>query len=398
MTGKTISLTVSQKRHITIFNIVVPFLIGITIDLYVPSLPHIAAYYHVSKDLVQFTVALYLLGYGIGQFVLGILSDTFGRRKIFLTSTVFFVAVSFLSALSPNIYVLNLCRFLQGLGIAGMAASRNALAMDCFSGVELAKVMAVISTSWAIGPIVGPYIGGYLQHCFGWKSSFYFFGFYGLFIFLFTIKALPETNLDPQIFRAKRIFNSLRVIIKHPAFMMGMIILALSYSMIVIFNTIGPFLIQGVLRYSAVTYGKIALFMGLGYFIGTLINQQLLRFVDSLKIAFVGMIGAVLTSLIMLSLTWVPMNLYVIIFPACLLFIFCGLIFPNVFASCMSLFPKMAGTANALYGIFGTGGVFVFTMLSAFLKANSQRPMAVAYLVMSLACFLLFGKVRAKFN
>lgn len=392
-------LTIKQKRYITAFNILVPLLIGMAVDLYVPSLPHIAAGFHVGKDLVQLTIGLYMLGYGAGQFFLGILTDTYGRRRIFLMSVLFFTVVSFLAAVSPNIYILNLCRLLQGLGVAGMAVSRTALATDCFSGIELTKTLMLISMCWALGPIVGPYIGGYLQHYFNWRMDFYFFGAYGVVILLFTFFTLPETNLNKQPLHVKSIARSIKTMCTEPAFILGAIMLSLLYAMLVIFNTIGPFLIQEALKYSALAYGKIALFMGCGYFLGNLLSRQMIRYLDPLQVALIGLFSAILSATVLVVLAIIiPMNLWIIIIPTFFLFLSYGMIFSNVMSKCIALFPKNAGTACALYGMIGAGGVFLITLFATTLKANTQWPMAITYLIITLICFVLFFVIRRELD
>lgn len=388
-------LTEKERRHISVFNIIVPFLVGIAIDLYVPSLPDIVRYFHTSTHLVQFTISLYMLGYGIGQLMLGILSDSLGRRKIFLWSLVFFILVSLLAAWSWNIYQLIVCRFLQGLGIAGIGVSRRALAADCFSGEELTRAMTVISTSWALGPIIGPYIGGYLQHYFNWRANFYFFAFYGAVIFLMTHRTLPETNQYRMPLHFKKIGQSMKRIILHKAFLFGVIVLSLTYSMLVMFNTVAPFLIRNQLHYSAISYGRIALFMGFGYFIGNLSNRFLIRFFKALSLAEFAFYSALLIAIVMLILAKnLVLNLYIVIIPAFLIFLCCGLVFPNLMSKCMGLFPKNAGTASALFGVAVAGGVFLMTTFATTLNTTTQAPLVIAYVVIISICLIVFCWVK----
>ena len=75
-----------QKKHVFVLLFLIPFLMGTGTDLYVPSLPAITAYFKISAHLTQFTIGLYMLGYAIGQFFLGILSDSLGRKKISIYS------------------------------------------------------------------------------------------------------------------------------------------------------------------------------------------------------------------------------------------------------------------------------------------------------------------------
>lgn len=88
----------AQQRIAFILIVSISFLMGISIDLYVPSLPAISHYYHSTIASVEISISLYLLGYGLGQTVLGILSDSYGRKKYsFTPRCVFYYPVSSVS-------------------------------------------------------------------------------------------------------------------------------------------------------------------------------------------------------------------------------------------------------------------------------------------------------------
>ncbi len=384
-------LSNAQKTRITLLNIMLPFLLGMCVDLYVPSLPAITRYYHVSNDLVQLSISLYLLGYAVGQIFLGVLSDTYGRKKVLLISAISFTIVSFLTPLSPNIYILNLCRLLQGLSVAGFGAICRAIAVDCFSGITLNKAMTYISTSWALGPIVGPFIGGYFQHFINWQADFYFFGLYGIFIFIYVAIAIPETNQNFSPLRPKKTYKAIKTIFFHPFFLLSTAVLSLIYASIVLFNVIGPFLIQSTLKYSALDYGHIALILGLGNFLGNLTNRFLIQHINPMKITLVAILGILLMSLLMLILGFIfKINLYIIIIPVFILFYCSGFTFPNLMGKAIGLFPKMAGSASAVFGSVIVMSVFLVTLFATLLKTNTQMPLAITYCILLSICAILF--------
>lgn len=379
-----------QKRIIIILNIVTPFLLGTGIDLYVPSLPIITNYFHTTNHLAQLTVSLYMLGYSVGQLFLGVLSDGLGRKKILFLSAIFCTGVSFACVFSPNIEMLNVYRFLQGIGLAGLSVVCRAVLVDRFSGIQLNKAMTYISISWALGPILGPFIGGYLQHLFNWQADFYFFGLYGLMI---TVLAgmMPETHYHLQSLQPAHVVKTIRGILMHSVFFWGSIFLAFAYSALVMFNVIGPFLIQEVLKYSVVAYGHIALLLGIAYCLGNCTTRLAINYVSPMRVVFVSMIGAVMTSLCMLLLAlFLPMNLWVILIPIFILFYFLGLAFPNMATKCYSLFPELGGTAGAVCGSLMALGVFMVTAFGALLETKTQTPLAIVYMGLSLVCLILF--------
>lgn len=378
------------KRKIIILNIIAPFLLGTTIDLYVPSLPAIANYFHVANYLAQLGIGLYMLGYGGGQIFFGILSDSWGRKGVLLSSVALFVLASFITIWAPNIYVLNICRLLQGLAAAGFTTCR-AVTMDCFADLELTKAMTYISISWSLGPIVGPFIGGYLQHYFGWQADFYFFGCYGMALFFYIFLLVPETHNDLSPLNLCNICRAITSVIKQPVFLCYSLVLALTYAALVIFNVVGPFLIQVVLKYSVIEYGHIALLLGFGCFLGNTLSSRLIHYFKPMDIALFGIIGGIVTSLVLVGLgTAMQLNLYIVIIPVFLLFTFCGITFPNVMGYALNLIRKNSGIASAVMGTLQIGGVFLLSTLATALKTDSQMPMAIIYIAIMLANLLLF--------
>ncbi len=312
-------------------------------------------------------------------------------QKIFLGSLFFYVIMSFVSVFSPSIYVLIICRFLQGIGIAGIGAVVRAIAVDCFEGKNLIKAFTYVSTSWALGPIVGPFIGGYLQHFFNWQADFYFFGLYGLFIFIYAAFTLLETNLFLQPLHPTHVIRSIKDVILNPIFLLITVILALDYAVIIIFNMVGPFLVQVVLKYSAVNYGHIALFLGFGYFGGNFSNQWLIKYFSSIAIARTAMITAAFLSFLMIGLGCViQLNLWVVVVPTFFILACLGFVFPNLTSEVFVFFPKNSGTASAIFGSLTAVGAFVVTSFATLLKTHSQMPMALTYAGLLLINLILF--------
>ena len=109
---------ISPIAQIALF-FLTPFLLGMSIDLYVPSLPVITHYFSVAKHLTQLTISSYLLGYGIGQLFLGIISDSLGRKKLLVIGALLFMLFSFMCTQADSIYQLIAYRFFQGIAVAG---------------------------------------------------------------------------------------------------------------------------------------------------------------------------------------------------------------------------------------------------------------------------------------
>lgn len=384
-------LSKSRTRSIYFLVFIVPFLMGLGVDLYVPSLPSIVNYFNTDASLVQLTVSLYMLGYGVGQVVLGILSDSFGRRKILLLSALCFSIMSCACIITPNILILEISRLFQGICVAGLAVVARAMIPDVFSGVKLAKATNYFTLSWSLGPIIAPFIGGNLADKFGWKSNFYLFAIYGIFIFIYSYMKFEETNtnLVPLSFYTVR--KSLKEIICSPLFMIISTLSALGYGTIVLFNAVGPFLIEVLLKYTVKQYGMIAMILGCAYCFGATTNRLVINKFNSKSLLKFGIFTSFISSLILLVSSIIfKLNLYAIMIPVFMIFFFIGFIVPNALALTMSLFSEIAGTASSVFGTVTGIVVFIVTIFGSNLKSDSQIPLTLVYISLFILEIILF--------
>ncbi|UKA31286.1 Bcr/CflA family efflux MFS transporter [Photobacterium damselae] len=379
-----------KQQKIALFLVVsISFLMGIGIDLYVPSLPDMTHFYHANISYIQLTISLYLLGYGLGQIILGSLSDSYGRRKIFIASSMVFSISSMLCIVSDSIIYLNLFRLLQGLAIAGLASGMRAIIVDLFSGLELKKMANYFALSWAIGPIVAPFIGANLADKFGWQANFYLFTVYGIILFFVCTLLFKESNKNIIHFNVKNFTANLVIIITNKDFTLLSIIYGLSYSTVLIFNTVGPYLIEVKLNYSILFYGNLAMFLGCAYFIGTMINRYLIIQYDNKSILQSGIILSSISSIVMLLLMTFHQNIFTLTVPIFAIFVFIGLIVPNAIAITMTLFPKQAGMATSLCGTIVGLIVFSVTYIIGLFKVT---PIELAITYISIFIIINFIK------
>jgi len=113
--------------------------------------------------LAGVVVGGYALTQALFQVPFGLLSDRIGRKKAILIGLLIFIVGSVISALSDNIYMLLLGRFLQGAGAIGSVVS--AMVADLVKEEERAHAMAIlggtIALSFAAAMIIAPIVGGH---------------------------------------------------------------------------------------------------------------------------------------------------------------------------------------------------------------------------------------------
>ena len=81
-------------------------LMGMSIDLFAPSLPGISSSLKIDPSTSKMVISIYLIGYALGNFIIGIITDAIGHRTLLRASCVLFVIISILPPLIPNEYVL----------------------------------------------------------------------------------------------------------------------------------------------------------------------------------------------------------------------------------------------------------------------------------------------------
>lgn len=137
-------------------------------NILLPSLPQIAISLNVTSAAVTSAITVFLAVFGIGQLLVGPLSDRYGRRWPVLIGFVVFIGGSVWCGLATDLPNLLAGRVVQAAGACATSVLSRAIARDMFSAPALALIMIVMSAA----PGFSPLLGGALDHSFGWRSEF----------------------------------------------------------------------------------------------------------------------------------------------------------------------------------------------------------------------------------
>lgn len=119
-----------QIRMLILFSFVP--LTGMSIDLFAPSLPGISASLNITPAVAKMVISIYLIGYALGNFVVGILTDALGRRTLLRLSCVLFVIISILPAIFPDEIILLSARLTQGFLIGAIGVINRGIFLTYF--------------------------------------------------------------------------------------------------------------------------------------------------------------------------------------------------------------------------------------------------------------------------
>jgi DHA1 family bicyclomycin/chloramphenicol resistance-like MFS transporter len=167
---------------------------AIGIDAYLPAFPVIAQALGTGVDRIQLSLVSYFVALAVGQLIYGPVSDAVGRKRPLLFGLAVFTLASVGAAFVTSVNALIALRFLQGLGAcAGMVLALAAV-RDLHSGVEAARLLALMILVLGVSPILAPLIGSTLVAFFPWTSIFWFMGGLGCLCFLMVGRFLEETH------------------------------------------------------------------------------------------------------------------------------------------------------------------------------------------------------------
>ncbi|ASZ12116.1 MFS transporter [Chitinophaga sp. MD30] len=354
---------------------------GFTTDIYVPSLPDMAAALHTGNLQVQLTLTLFLVSYGVGQLLIGGIMDSYGRYWISLVSLIIYALSSLAIALSNNIYFIDVMRVIQGLTVSAIIIGKRAFFVDLYTGEKLRHYLSLFSIIWSLGPILAPFIGGYLQMAFNWSANFYVLAITATIMVVLELIFSGETLKKPKVFDLSKVTKAYGSMLRSPPFTFGVLIVGTAYSITMIYNMTGPFIIEHHFGLSAVTAGYASLVLGFAWLCGGLAGRITREMPFRSKLTWSNNLQLLLVTF-MIFTTVLLDNSYFLLCFAFLIQVCAGYIFNNLLTHCMGMFPENAGIAIGLAGGLNLITVSILSYgVVELLPARDGLNLGLSYLV-----------------
>lgn len=371
-------------------------------DLYLPSLPHIATAFSASPALVQQTLSLFMLGFASVQLFSGSLSDRLGRRPVLLAGLLVFVLASIACTLAPTLDLLLLGRFMQAVGCCTVVVVARAVVNDTHPGAGGALVMARVSSIYALGPICGPLLGGYLQVAFGWRAAFVVLSLVGIALGALAFLRLPETNRSRHLhsLAPRRFVANYGQLVKSPVFWAYTLPGALSFGSIFVFLSGGAFLLIKVFAVPT-AYAGIFFAVGAGgYWGGTIVCRRLLHRYGIERTLRIGAHASFAACLVFPALVAAGLAHWAsFLLAQCLVVFAHGISFPCTQTGAVAPFPENAGAAAALMGTIVILFAFGIGTLVGVTYNGTPYPVSGALVVigvLTLVCNRGLQRFRAR--
>jgi DHA1 family bicyclomycin/chloramphenicol resistance-like MFS transporter len=324
----------------------------ISLDMYLPSLPHIAADLSTSDAAAQLTLSGALAGLAVGQLLAGPLSDRMGRRRPLLTGLAGFAVLSVLCALAPTIETLITARILQGMcGAAGVVIAR-AVVRDAFPDARIAHVFSLLMLINGLAPILAPLLGGGLLHVMPWRGLFWVLAGVGLAIGVVTAAALPETLPPPRRHRGglRATAAAAREVCADPLFLAATAILALVSAALFTYISLSSFVLQTRFGLSASQFSGVFAVNSIGIMLGGRVSALALRRTSGSAVLGAGLALMTTATAVLLLAAAAGWGLPALLPPLFIAVGTVGLLMPNATALALVRHGRSAGTASALLG------------------------------------------------
>lgn len=352
----------------------------VSIDMYLPAFPAIAAGLGVPSSDVERTLAAYLLGMASAQLIYGPLADRFGRKPPLYGALILYILASAGCALAPNVEFLTVCRVFQAMGgAAGMVIPR-AVVRDHYGTQDAARALSMLMLIMGIAPILAPVLGSLILSWAGWRGIFITITLMGALL-LWTLSKVMVESLAPENRVTLSWGNILRTyagLLRHRRYMA--FALSGGFASATLFGYIvgSPRLFIEHFGVSPQTYGLLFGMNAVSLILGSQVSARLLKTHSPMKILPWALAGLMTAGL--LALLWAVSGYATLssVMGCMLLFMFChGFVGPNTGALALSDQGHQLGSASAMMGTFSISCGALAGLLISLLQMPGPLPLSI---------------------
>jgi DHA1 family bicyclomycin/chloramphenicol resistance-like MFS transporter len=366
---------------------------ALSIDMFLPSLPTIAAAFGAPPATVQLTVTVFLMAFAASQLVYGPLSDRFGRRGVLLGGLGLYALAGLACALAPTIGTLIGARVLQALGGGTGPVVARAVIRDLYERDRAARVFSYMSMAQSLNPMLAPIVGGYVHEVFGWRAIFFVLASLGTLFVILIAAGVRETNVhrDDTALRPGHLRQNLAVLLADRSYLGYVLVNALMFGGQFAFISGSAFVLIDVLGVRPATFGLCFGGVALGIMTGTFLSGRFGGRVGLDRTILGGTALGAVAGLTLAALSWSGvLTVPAVIVPMYVFAVGLGLTLPNGMAGAIGPFPQMAGLAAAGAGFVQLTGSALYSVAVGRFYDGTSRPMTSAIAlagVTALACF-----------
>lgn len=374
----------------------------LSIDMYLPAMPGLAAQFGVSAAHVQYSLSLFFVGLAAGQLTYGPISDRYGRLPVLYFGLSLYLVASMGCALADSVDVLILARAVQGFGAAAAPVMARAVVRDRFEGAKAASVMSFVVMVMATAPLLAPLVGGVVLTLFDWSAIFWLLCLYAAACLVALRLLLSESHGPERRVRDRSL----------AAQYVGYLSL-LKRGPVVLFLACGSLMFGALFSYVAassfvyieqfgIDESLFGFYFGanvLAMLVGTAANGRLVMRFGYRTLLGVAVTNTLACGLVLLATTLSGLGgFWGVALPLFFLLSTVGVAGANTVAGLLDLAPEAAGAASALFGVCQFSAGALATWGVALLGGDAQAMAIVMSLAAAgslIAYLMLLARARA---
>lgn len=165
-------------------------------DMIQPGMLLVTQEFNVGPEWVSASLTGYLIGGMMLQWLLGPLSDKFGRRPVMLFGVAFFMVSCLMMHWVASIEQFVAVRFIQGISLCFIGAVGYAAVLEAFDEALSVRITALMANVALLAPLAGPVAGAAFLSISGWREMFWLFAAVTAISLLGLWRTMPETAGD----------------------------------------------------------------------------------------------------------------------------------------------------------------------------------------------------------
>jgi DHA1 family bicyclomycin/chloramphenicol resistance-like MFS transporter len=358
----------------------------LSVDMYLPALPHIASELDAGPASIQLTLTAVLAGLALGQLVAGPVSDALGRKRPLLVGVAAYAAASLLCAVAPSAPALVGLRFVQGLaGSAGVVIAR-AIVRDLYAGDAAARVFSILVLVMGAAPVLAPTLGAQVLRVAGWRAIFVVLAVIGILLVLAVAGGLDETHAAERraIGGVVETLGTMRRLLADRSFLGYALTGGFGFGALFAYISGSSFVLERVYGLSPQRFGLFFAINAAGFVVMAQVNARIVGRAGARRLLAIGLASGAAGALALLVVAATHTGGLAGILP-CLFVVqtSLGLVLPNSTALALTDHPAVAGSASALLGVLQYAVGAVAAPIVGVAGTSSALPMSIVIAVLA---------------
>ncbi|MGE4349607.1 MAG: multidrug effflux MFS transporter [Candidatus Berkiella sp.] len=371
-------------------------LMGLALDLYIPSQQIMMHALDLNFPQIQWTMTIYMYCFGLGQLIVGPITDRFGRRIPLFLSILLYIAGSVLTASVDQYLHILIGRSLEAFGACGAMVIALALVRDKYEGNNAIKAFTYLRSMSTLAPILAPSLGVFLALHYGWRADFYFLAFLGGLALAcgFGIEYPPHTV---AVSKANNFLRTYWHIFKNASFRHYAVCAAMVQTVMFSYFSISPVIYLQHLQLSEAYFAILFSVNASAFLLAAFIFASLIAKLGIKKSVFIGALLYISAGiLVWMMQCYFGMRIETLLIPGMLASAGCAFALGPSCTGALKPFKEQSGKAAALLGCieFMLGGMLGACVV--YIPPVSVFPFAISLIATGSIIFLNLALERSQ--